>query len=204
MSKRIVICFMMLAVAAMFVVPMSAWAEKNGRLDDFQTYYSTTDPGNAKPPASPWVAINPNQSPGSIGAGSSMWFADTNVYVPGNEKVYTLKLFGTGSSPFTALKDTNATGYLPGGFAYAALTTGRDVSGTPAVFTAHFRPQPAWEKIQIKNTGGSSVAIDSVSGTSDCHPVPSLTTYGLIALLLLLIGSAVWVMRHRRRAHSVA
>ncbi|HXF49325.1 MAG TPA: IPTL-CTERM sorting domain-containing protein [Verrucomicrobiae bacterium] len=29
-------------------------------------------------------------------------------------------------------------------------------------------------------------------------PIPSLTTYGLIALALLLAGTAVWMFRRRR------
>jgi hypothetical protein len=58
-------------------------------------------------------------------------------------------------------------------------------------------PQPDWEYFVIENTGGTDVTINKAAISTNCSPIPSLTPYGLMLLVLLLAGTAVWVMRRR-------
>ena len=51
--------------------------------------------------------------------------------------------------------------------------------------------QPDWEYIVIQNPGPNSVTITNASIGSSCSPIPSLTAYGMMLLVLLLAGSAV-------------
>jgi subtilase family serine protease len=57
-------------------------------------------------------------------------------------------------------------------------------------------PQPQWEVIQF--TGAGTVHIDGISVISNCR-VPSLTTYGIAALVLILIASSIFVIYRRRK-----
>jgi hypothetical protein len=68
-------------------------------------------------------------------------------------------------------------------------------------------PQPQWEWMAIKNTAASAITLNSVSWSRYCdpkiRPVPSLTTWGILSLLLLLGGTAVWLIRKRKPAVSM-
>jgi hypothetical protein len=60
------------------------------------------------------------------------------------------------------------------------------------------KPQPAWEWITIKNPPGSAVVFDKVVIGAECRAIPSLTGWGIGALVILLAGTAVWLVRRRR------
>ena len=62
-----------------------------------------------------------------------------------------------------------------------------------------FDPQPSWEWIIIKNNGPNNMTLPKVFWTSRCVPrAPSLTTWGLLALVGLLAATAIWVITRRR------
>jgi hypothetical protein len=64
-------------------------------------------------------------------------------------------------------------------------------------------PQPNWEWIRVTNISGGPVTIEKATAHTVCIPIPSLTPYGLMLLVLLLAGAAIWVMRRRRAVLSI-
>jgi len=183
-------------LAAILVTSVaSAQDKQDAVLDTFLTYYTTnsadltTEPGTG----GGWL----NTFPYTIDAADSLWFGTQNTYVPVNRKKYWLELKGAAASDLTAVE---ARGYIDASTQvdFTSAITKETITGG-VKFHVVFRPQPEWEVILVKNNTGSSIEITGAVGTSDCvKVVPSLTTYGIIVLVLLLLVSTVWVIRKKK------
>jgi hypothetical protein len=64
-------------------------------------------------------------------------------------------------------------------------------------------PQPDWEYVVLQNPGPGPITLNSVAIGSSCTPIPSTTTYGVMLLVLLLAGTAVWIIRKRTPVEAV-
>ncbi|HWR83533.1 MAG TPA: hypothetical protein VN285_09535 [Candidatus Deferrimicrobium sp.] len=85
-------------------------------------------------------------------------------------------------------------------------TVTKGSKGDTTVFVIVFDPQPDYEIFRIKATGPATIA--GAKAVTKCYyepdRVPSLTSYGLIVLLGLLILSGVYVIYNRRKGVSRA
>jgi hypothetical protein len=123
---------------------------------------------------------------------------------PGNRKTLVVRIEGVGAASQLQFYKANFGYETP-----PANRTGGPVVenlDTVGVYRASyvFDPQPDWEWIIIKNNG-PTMTLPKVFWTSSCvvspnpYPrVPSLTTWGLLVLVALLTGTAIWVIRRRK------
>ena len=63
--------------------------------------------------------------------------------------------------------------------------------------------QPDWEWIEVWDPESRALNVHNATIHSVCTKVPSLTPYGIMLLVLLLAGTAVWVMRKRKAVVSI-
>jgi hypothetical protein len=98
--------------------------------------------------------------------------------------------------PQTLAFDSKAAGGLSGSYASEVIEQLYENGEYKLVIKIH--PQPAWEWIAIKNPPGSAVVFDKVWIGAECRHIPSLTGWGIGALVILLSGTAVWLVRRRK------
>jgi hypothetical protein len=132
-----------------------------------------------------------------------------NIRVTKNKKYMTLEFTytspGNGALKFTAPGDAHM-GSPNSSFALMKETT--TTVGANKVYHLEYLiiPQPNWEWIRVHNTGTGptgTVTITKTTWNAKCWPIPSLTPYGLMLLVLLLAGTAAWVIRRRSAVVSV-
>jgi hypothetical protein len=140
--------------------------------------YVTTDPNSAQnqPPATGgngWLPTGVSARGTSVPAGQTVWLACKNVYNADQTKVWEVKLTSTGAPgdvSDTNLPSTEQVGFDASGgriagqgrFSFFNAITG--VRG----FRLWFKPQPAWERLALKNT--TQHPIDFIIQTSaSCH-----------------------------------
>jgi len=198
MSKfsRLFLITMMLMILSIPLLNAQA-DEKVERWEEWPTYYSLTDPGNAEPPAAPWIPTPAEPAGIIVPAGTDIWFGTENLFIEPNMKFYRLSLTGAG---LASLADPWARGYDPVGAEMEPIAGPKMffVGGTLNIDVV-FDPQPEWEVVRLTTT--AVVTINNAVGASGCTKVtdvPSLTTFGIIALALLLIASTIWIMRKKR------
>jgi len=160
-------------------------------------YIATTDPGNAPVTGgAPWVAFAP---PINVAAGATVWIGIENLYWEPNKKKLTVTLTG---NDLRDLEYVNTIGYDDAGNSANIIAAPLGVpliQQNLAVYQFQYIPQPQWEVIEFTATGDkAAVDIEGISVISSCR-VPSLTQWGLMALVILLIGSSVFVIYRRRK-----
>ncbi|MCX6829370.1 MAG: hypothetical protein NT002_08850 [candidate division Zixibacteria bacterium] len=197
-------------VLCAFAVIMSstAWADtKEIESIDWDRYKADTYPGKDTLGGSPWgdslivddFTSGKLRTPIEFNGSQTKWLGVDNIPVSTNIKYLTVWLRG---SHLDKLKFDSAYGVIdgverPGG----NLTT---VEHHPEAinWTLYFLPQPDWEVIGVTSTDPTdTVEITHFYVSNHCvgAPVPSLTKYGLGALVLLLIAATIFVYRRRHR-----
>jgi len=119
-----------------------------------------------------------------------------NIRVQSNVKYLNVRIAFTGTA--TLHTDTVGNGY-PGGSGTGLRLIETSAGGVYELLYS-IRPQPDWEWVLIKNTGAQPATVSAVVWDSRCRSVPSLTTWGLLALVLIMAGTAIWVVRRKRTA----
>ena len=150
-------------------------------------YTATTDPGNTNVTAGdPWTPY-----PGGtiqVDPGEQIWIGVENREVPVAKKRLTLTLTG---SELDELTYVSVTGYdADGNSETIAASKTTEVNGfAKSIYQFLFVPQPEWEVIEF--TGGvETVYIDDIVVVSSCN-VPTLTHWGLLVLVLLLVAGSI-------------
>jgi hypothetical protein len=124
-----------------------------------------------------------------------------NLYVsPSFVKELTVTINYTGAGPLLLQKASSG---INGG---TSVGTKLSETNSGGVYKLIYKivPQPDWEWVLIKNTGVTSVTLTSVTINSSCREilvaerVPTLTHYGIGALILVLMGVALWLFRKKR------
>jgi hypothetical protein len=152
--------------------------------------------------APPYTALSPLKDSTllnvSLPANSYLILALGNWKVQSNRKTLVVRIEGVGATSQLQFYKTKC-GYAtppPANHFELPVVEYRDTVG---VYRASkvFDPQPSWEWIIIKNNG-PDMTLPKVFWTSRCVPrAPSLTTWGLLALVGLLAATAIWVIRKR-------
>jgi len=134
-------------------------------------------------------------NPPALPANNWMVFGMENIYWPTNEKSVYLVIEYTGGE---LLLDGLGYGYegkaIHSGGAVLVNEPGRLVIVWPVW------PQPDWEWLLVKNVGGAPVTFNSIYFYDECIPVPSLTQWGIIGLVLLMLAAGAMVIVRQRRA----
>lgn len=185
-------------LAVAFLVPVASAQTKTEKVVlCWPVYYDTTCTGD-------WILWDSTATNDSIvvGPGDTIKFKVMNVEVPKNKKKAWIDL--DGDSVFIGL---NAIDSILGYYAPPdTVRHGSKVSKSPygsagVTFKGILKKQPKYEVFILKNKTTHTAIIRYVKGCSQCEKrvdVPSLTTYGIILLVLLLLASTVWVIRKKR------
>jgi hypothetical protein len=64
--------------------------------------------------------------------------------------------------------------------------------------------QPSWEWAEISNPLHHAIQVHSATIGPVCTTIPAMTPYGALILTLMLAGTAVWLIRRRRRLQARA
>jgi len=185
--------------ALLLVLPMIVTAQDK----DFQdtVFTATTDPGGAPLNENPPWTGGPydGDDPINLGVanGATVWIGIGNYHILLNMKNFHVVIQGG-----AGLTVNDVIGYTAGGAYGSDWYTAVDSAGHKVV-TGQIFPQPGWEVIVLSNPGGGAKTITTIQANTWCDPIPSMTTYGLGVLALLLIGSTVWILR-RRKAPAAA
>lgn len=146
-----------------------------------------------------------------VNSGQTVFFALDNTFVRNNIKhVWLILKNNTDTGLFNCLTIDSVIGYDSVGETsdsideFYSKPVSRD-GGKTVEFKARFIPQPEWEVLAIRNSSGAPCSLHSGSIYSNCvpradwQPIPALTNWGLLILLVLLVISGIIVIRHRRR-----
>ena len=206
---------LVLMLIGLLMIPLAATADK---LEYGHNYYRVAPPGlpaawsptwnpALPPPPGQWVwpllpggVYNDGLPPVGtvVGAGQSLLLGRENLAIAGQKKTVTIGISytpGSGVGPLV-LNQANS-GFIAGGAAAGAIVRETNVAG---VYTLVYllQPQPDWEWFLIQNTGTSPVTMNAVAISDYCNQIPSLTGWGVGALVILLVGTAVWLVRRRK------
>lgn len=136
--------------------------------------------------------------PATVDPGSSIWVYASNLYLSESSVKYAdFELYGTGL--YNSLSYNEGKGFhdtISVTTTYRSSTQLQSPDGIR--IRIDFAPQPDCEMIKITNNGTSTITIDSAKVVTHCR-VPSLTSWGLAVLLLLLILSGAYVIYHKRK-----
>lgn len=198
------------ALAVAFVASVvGAQGKAPGEKIVWDTWYSLTDPGNTPLGEGDWVGPTPTGLPiGPFPNCTYIWIGTQNLQVDTTWKEWWLdidggKVFDLGAVEVIAYDNTGSSApYTYSAIGKSPLTPG----GGGVRFNVKIWPQPEWEVMKLHVDGEGPVIIESIVGHSKCHRdeiIPSLTTYGIIVLVLLLLASTIWVIR-KKRAHVPA
>lgn len=163
-------------------------------------------------PSYPWLEPPWNDFPVPVPVpmvgGDEIAFGMDNLTVKENIKYLYIKVSYTGAGQL----DLEATG---SGWVFARGGPEVTVDNRPAgenapgyiTVTIVYDPQPEWEWLLFKATDG--LTITDVVFEATCFPmaypsgIPSLTEWGMIALVVLILAAGAMVIIRRRRAASV-
>gem|GEM_PF-3806919 len=188
---------LILLVAAFIVMSMTSFAGDTGEKAFGDVYYKVLPTGQN--PVYPPNGTNWNLVPGtgivnfSVAVGQDLYIAVENSLVSTNATDLTLKLFGTAliQMPFESVwADPVTTVVAPRGAPYE--------SDTYKSYPYRFVPQPDWHYFKFYGFSTGPANITKIQAVPNCY-VPSLTTYGIAALVLILIASSIFVIYRRRR-----
>jgi hypothetical protein len=202
MLKTFRLVLVAILATAFIASVVGAQGKAPGEKAVWPTYYSLTDPGNTPLGQDPWVGPVPVGLPlGPLATSTTIWIGTENLQVDEQWKEWWLDIHGT--SVF-GLEAINVVGYdsLGSSTGYTYSSTGKSALTPGGVrFNVKIKPQPHWEVMELHVAEPAPVTIESIVGQSMCHRdeiIPSLTTYGIIVLVLLLIASTVWVLRRKK------
>lgn len=189
------------ALAVALIAPLSIAQDKGvGEKMPREVYYALTNPENTPLGEDPWHGPVPADISISLLFCDTIWIGCPNTEVLEQWKEWWIDL--RGSNVFK-LHAVYAEGHHPdgntAGFSYSDL--GKDAVPLGVVFHVKIDPQPEWEVMALHAT--DTMTINKVTAQTVCHrdeTIPSLTTYGIIVLVLLLLVSTVWVIRKKRAA----
>lgn len=195
MKAKILVLFL----AVLFILPTVVLADVTAYKDQYYYAGSPTvpyEPIDPNPEATDW---NPEFTPGMptdpviLTPGDVIVLAMRNINIDTNKKLVRVYLEYAGGTVALAGNDCGAADGTP--------CSGEVMSETNAAGVYDLKywivPQPDWEYFVIENTGGTNVTINKATISTNCSPIPSLTPYGVMLLVLLMAGTAVWVMRRR-------
>ncbi|UCD95562.1 MAG: hypothetical protein JSU69_05795 [Candidatus Zixiibacteriota bacterium] len=187
--------FLVSIIAAFILIAATVAAQAPKDVGDI--YTATTDPGNTNVTAgAPWTAY-----PGGtieVPPGTQIWIGVENREVPEAKKRLTLTLTGWDLDELTYVGVTGYDAQGNSGTIAATQSGGGAITHERAVYQFLFVPQPEWEVIEFSATEDGTVSIDDIVVVSSCN-VPSLTHWGLLVLVLLVLASAVYVIYRRRK-----
>lgn len=188
------ICIMV--VAALMLFSLATVAQDKGYMP---TYYSiTSDPGNTELGLPPWEEYI--GGPIEVPTAQSIWIGVDNIYDPDRYKDLRIMIQTTGVLDYVDVIGYDDAGVSDG--ITATFDTSYTVDDTLHYYEFTFEPQPAWEVIEFNNSG-VPVTIDNITASSICRrAVPSLTSWGLIILVLMILAAGYMV--YRRRANATA
>jgi len=191
--KKLMIFF----IAIFFIMSMSAYAGGRGVQAFGDVYYMVIDSNSVgtigTPATNPgaWIAgDNPNVN---INPGEALCIAVQNGSVPTQATDMILELTGTD------LDDLELRQFYGDPLGVASLMGAPNIGNNFCMYPLRFVPQPEWHIIILINIDGVVVVVEVIIAKPHCY-VPSLTTYGIAALALLLIASSVFVIYRRRKA----
>jgi hypothetical protein len=200
---------LLLVLSAFAVVLVSTAVADTKDIDqtnfNWARYKANTDPGVTALGTAPWGSnLGADSITGLLPTpidivlpDSIRWLGIDNVDIPKNVKIITVYLQGTN---LDRLQLTDRYGVAGGIKTPGALLETSAHSPTQFIMRFGFDPQPDWEVLKLTCRGGNA-NITHFYIVADCNqrPVPTLTQYGLAVLVLLLIATAFFVYRHRRR-----
>ncbi|MFQ6008587.1 MAG: hypothetical protein ACE5K8_06495 [Candidatus Zixiibacteriota bacterium] len=189
---------LLVTLATLLVAPLATGqTKKTGERVKWPTYYSFTDPGND---TLPWDSILQEESDSVVVApNSTIWIGVENFQVDDQKKKFYLILKGDNVNNLDTVNivayDSLGSSALYNYYDYAKTGTADSIRTYVLIV-----PQPHWEVIALKNKGAQAVTITGGFGNTYCTVnVPSLTEYGLLVLLVLLILSGIYVIYQRRK-----
>jgi hypothetical protein len=150
-------------------------------------------PGGTVLPAGQWLVLGRGNLASPNPFKRKIFQARIDVAAGAANLQLTDKHFGYGSLPNTVPKQDLVVKSTGAGLLYELIW--------------QVRPQPQWEWVAIKNNGANPITLASVNWWSTCPwyfgRIPSLTAWGILILVLLLAGTAVWIVRKRKPALSM-
>jgi len=197
---------LVMLLAVLFIVPTIVLADVTAYKDRY--YYAgaplgSYDPTDDDPSATDWngdFTAGVPDAPIILAPGEVIVLAMRNIRVDANKKLLRayIEYVGTDDLVLDDVGHGSANGMVSvGGIKEETLGTG--------VYDLKYWiiPQPDWEYVVIRNNGGAPITINKAVIETNCSPIPSLTPYGIMLLVLLLAGTAVWVMRRRSAVVSI-
>ena len=199
------------ALAVALIAPLSIAQDKGaGEKMPKDVYFTMNqNPGNIPPadadtlgaPANPpWTRAS-DTLPIPLEFCDTLWIGCMNTEVLEQWKEWWIDL--RGSNVFK-LHAVYAEGHHPDGsttgFSYSE-PIGKDAVPGGVIFHVKIIPQPEWEVMALH--ARATLTINTATAQTVCHRdemIPSLTPYGIIVLVLLLLASTVWVIRKKRAA----
>jgi len=188
------------ALAVAIIAPLSFAQDKGvGEKMPREVYYALTNPGNTPLGEGPWHGPAPADFPVPLVFCDTIWIGCPNTEVLEQWKEWWIDLRGNNVFKLDAVY---AEGHHPdgstAGFSYSE-PIGKDAVPGGVIFHVKINPQPEWEVMALHAT--DALTINTAKAQTVCHrdeTIPSLTTYGIIVLVLLLLVSTVWVIRKKR------
>lgn len=123
-----------------------------------------------------------------------------NGQVLSHQKSCTLHVEGQNLDKLQIL---NKAGYKKDGYLALVDSVSSSGSNTHRVFIMVINPQPHFEWFKLKDTSATQATVDTAYFGTYCYlkkkPIPTLTNYGLLVLLVLLVISGIIVIRQRRK-----
>jgi hypothetical protein len=184
-------------IAALTLFSLATIAQDKGYMP---TYYSVnSDPGNTELDLPPWEEYL--GGPVNVPLGQSIWIGVANVYDPDRYKDLLLMIQTTDSLNYDEVIGYDTLGNSEG---IEATLVETYAEGDMHYYFFKFVPQPGWEVIKFTNTVSDPEAvIVNITASSICRrAVPSLTSWGLIILVLMILAAGYMV--YRRRANATA
>ena len=184
-------------VAAFVIFSMSVFAGDNGEKAFGDVFYKVLPTGQTPvypPNATDWTLVPANGNVNfQVAVGQDLFVAIQNAYVATNATDLTLEIAGAALLQLS-LNDVwadPAAVISPRGNPFLANNLLR--------YPYRFIPQPDWHYFQLVNGGAAAANVTNIKAVPNCY-VPSLTTYGIAALVLILIASSIFVVYRRRKA----
>ena len=144
-------------------------------------WFSATPPGAMRPPNGMWFQTASSIIPPTA-VGDHIWYSAENVYVPTNEKTWTITITGPDADKFGVVsvhgyRDPDDP-YQPAVELSAAVTSIQNIPGPPKkrIITVILRPQPGWETIELVRTAERTTDAGDPTTASSSSACAQVTT----------------------------